>query len=231
MAKTVAIVQSSYIPWKGHFDLINASDEFIFLEHAQYVKRSWRNRNRIKTAQGVQWLTLPVKVKGRYHQRIDEVEFANDEWGRVHFETLRHAYGSAPYFSDYEALLGKFYSPSSWHKLSDLNVAFAKDICDVLGIQTRLSLSTDYRVVDGADECLLSLTQQAGGDCYLSGPTAKGRLDEQIFRDAGVDIRYFDYSDYPTYDQVHPPFEHAVTVLDLLFCTGPDAPKYMKTLQ
>ena len=70
MGKRVAIVQSCYIPWKGYFDLINGVDEFILLDDVQYSRANWRNRNRIKTPDGTAWLTIPVRGKGRYHQKI-----------------------------------------------------------------------------------------------------------------------------------------------------------------
>ncbi len=228
MAKSVAIVQSNYIPWKGYFDLINAVDEFIFLDHVQYTKRTFRNRNRIKTAQGPKWLTVPVRVKGRYDQRIDEVEIDAPDWAETHLKTLYHAYGAAPSFdASWPLVEGLYDAPPSM--LSEVNRSFVATICETLGITTTLSVSTDYETVEGADECLLVLTEQAGGDHYVSGPTARGRLDESIFDEAGVSVSYFDYDGYPEYDQPHPPFEHAVTILDLLFCVGADAPRYMKT--
>ena len=99
--KTVAIVQSCYIPWKGYFDLINLVDEFILYDDRQYTRRDWRNRNRIKTPQGSQWLTIPVEVKGRYDQRIDETRISDPDWAEQHWKTLTHNYASAPHFDDY----------------------------------------------------------------------------------------------------------------------------------
>ena len=98
--KRVAIVQSNYIPWKGYFDLIAASDEFILLDDVQYTRRDWRNRNKIKTSTGVQWLTIPVEVKGKYHQRVSDVLVSDADWARSHWRTLAHCYGKAPYFRE-----------------------------------------------------------------------------------------------------------------------------------
>src|SRR5918992_4689365 len=98
--KRVAIVQSSYIPWKGYFDLIRAADEFVLLDDVQFTKRDWRSRNRIKTQNGPAWLSLPVQSKGRYLQRIDQVVVADADWGRQHWARLRASYGKMPYFDD-----------------------------------------------------------------------------------------------------------------------------------
>ena len=225
--KSVACVQSNYIPWKGYFDLIASVDEFIFLDDAQYTKRGWRNRNRIKTPQGPVWLTVPVRVKGRYEQRIDETELAGEEWADKHFESLRHAYGRAPHFDDVAPMVREVYA-SECTMLSDLNQRFIREICAVLGIGTRLVRSTDYDASGRGDARLVSLCQEAGATAYLSGPTAAHRLDESLFTDVGVSVSYMDYDGYPEYDQLYPPFVHEVTVLDLLFHTGAQAPSYMK---
>jgi hypothetical protein len=100
-AKTVAIVQSCYIPWKGYFDLVAGADEFILYDDRQFTRRDWRNRNRIKTPNGVQWLTIPVNVKGKYHQRIDETTISDPDWAQRHWKTLVHSYTAAPSFAEY----------------------------------------------------------------------------------------------------------------------------------
>jgi len=100
MGKRIAAIQSSYIPWKGYFDAINVVDEFILLDEVQFTKRDWRNRNKIKTSQGIQWLTIPVAVKGRYLQRIDETRIADSGWAQRHWSTLTHTYRRAAAFDD-----------------------------------------------------------------------------------------------------------------------------------
>ncbi len=103
-SKTVAIVQSNYIPWRGYFDLINSADEFILYDDAQYTIRDWRNRNLIKTADGPRWLTIPVKVKGKYLQKIKETVISDPSWGLQHWASLTHSYSKAAFFSEYESL-------------------------------------------------------------------------------------------------------------------------------
>src|SRR5436309_9737080 len=141
-AKTVAIVQSCYIPWKGYFDLINFADEFIFFDDRQYTKRDWRNRNRIKTPTGSRWLSIPVQVKGRYHQRIDETFVDGSDWRKRHWETLRHQYMSAPYFGQFAAKVqGLYLGDVQEMRLSAINRRFIDGICECLAIKTTFSWS------------------------------------------------------------------------------------------
>ena len=227
--KRVAIVQSCYIPWKGYFDLINLVDEFILYDDRQYTRRDWRNRNRIKTPQGTQWLTIPVDVKGRYDQRIDETRITDPGWAEKHWKTLTHNYGSAPHFGVYREILEALYRRATDQRLSIVNRTFLEAINDLLGIETPLSWSTDYEAEGMKTARLVSLCREAEATIYLSGPSARDYMDEDLFAQAGIELEYMDYSDYPEYDQPHPPFEHTVTILDLLFSVGEEAPRYMKS--
>jgi hypothetical protein len=227
--KIVGVVQSSYIPWKGYFDLIGRADEFILYDDRQYTRRDWRNRNRIKTRLGTQWLTIPVQVRGRYLQRIDETLVSDPEWAMRHWETLRHAYAAAPHFGAYAPQLETLYGElESEPRLSVINRRFLELICKLLGIETPISWSTDYAVSGGRTERLVSLCRAAGATTYLSGPSARAYLDESLFEAAAIDVEYMDYGGYLEYPQLHPPFEHRVSVLDLLFSVGDDAPEYLK---
>jgi len=226
--KRVAIVQSSYIPWKGYFDLIRAVDEFILLDEVQFTKRDWRSRNRIKTKDGVAWLTIPVESKGKYDQRICDTVIAAPGWGMRHWRTLSSAYARAGFFTTYAPAFEAFYSAPSSDRLSLVNRALIDAICCALGITTPIRWSTDYDARDGRNTRLIDLCAAAGATGYLSGPAARSYLDEPAFAAAGIEVRFADYSGYPEYPQLHPPFEHAVSALDLLFCTGPRALEYMK---
>jgi hypothetical protein len=230
VGKRVAIVQSCYIPWKGYFDLIGLVDEFILYDDRQYTRRDWRNRNRIKTAHGSQWLTIPVEVKGRYEQRIDETVVSDPVWGERHWKTLQHTYGSAPHFEEYRDLVEELYRNPGGMQLSKINRQFLQALCDLLGIGTTLSWSTDYKAEGAKTERLVSLCRAAGADAYLSGPRAREYLDEERFAEAGIALDYIDYSGYSEYPQLHPPFDHNVTILDLIFNTGRDAPRHMKSV-
>lgn len=227
--KTVAIVQSCYIPWKGYFDLIKEADEFVLFDDRQFTRRDWRNRNRIKTPQGLTWLTVPVEVKGRYLQRIDETRVSDGAWAKKHWRTLEHVYASAPFFAEYRERFSALYESLDDERLSAINRRLLEEICGVLGIETKLSWSTDYVVEGDRTQRLVELCQAAGANIYLSGPRARAYLEEQLFADAGIAVRYFDYNGYPEYPQLYPPFAHEVTVLDLIFNTGAVAPQFLKS--
>jgi len=233
-AKRVAIVQSNYIPWKGYFDLIHSVDEFILYDDVQYTRRDWRNRNRIKTKQGVSWLTIPVSVKGRYLQKIHETTVSDPGWSSRHWRAIGHSYSRAPFFRSYKELFERLYLGCRESALSRINRQFLEAICEILGIRTRISWSGDYDPPPGElekSERLIYLCKRAGASSYLSGPAAREYLEPKRFEEAGIGLSYFDYSGYPEYNQPYPPFEHYVSVIDLVFSEGPDAVRYMKSFQ
>jgi len=230
MGKRVAIVQSNYIPWKGYFDLVGLVDEFILFDDRQYTRRDWRNRNRVKTAQGVVWLTIPVDVKGKYEQRIDETRIADLSWAERHWTTLAHAFRAAPAFETFAPRVRAAYERVAKEPLlSVVNRAFIELVCEMLGISTTLRWSTEYAAAGTRTERLVELCVEAGATTYLSGPAAQAYIDESLFAVAGVALEYMDYSGYPEYPQLYPPFEHAVTILDLIFNVGTEAPRYLKS--
>jgi len=225
--KKVAIVQSNYIPWKGYFDMIAAVDEFILYDDMQYTRRDWRNRNQIKTPQGIQWLTIPVQVKGKYHQKIRETEIEGSDWAAAHWKTLVQNYRRTPHFAEITEWLEPLYLNESYSHLSQLNRRFIEAICNYLSINTVITDSWDYRLVDGKTERLVDLCIQTGATEYVSGPAAKGYVDEQVFVDNGIGLTWFDYGGYPEYPQLWGEFIHGVTILDLLFNCGKDSSRYM----
>jgi len=224
--KKVAILQSNYIPWKGYFDMIAAVDEFVLYDDVQFTKNDWRNRNRIKTQNGVQWLSVPA---GQDISRlIREVELKDHRWQAKHWSTLVHSYKRAPYFDSIAAGLEPLYLGREYSHLSQLNRTLIEFVCGQLGIKTRVSNSWDYALVGGQSERLVNLCEQAGASEYISGPSARNYLDESLFTDRGIKVTWFDYGGYPEYPQLWGEFEHAVSILDLLFNCGGDAPRYMK---
>jgi hypothetical protein len=229
-AKRVAIVQSNYIPWKGYFDLIRACDEFILYDDAQYTERDWRNRNRIKTANGLLWLTVPVDGGGHGKQAVKDVRIAGSDWAREHWNALTRAYGKAPHFKRYQDVFEPFYLGGTPGTLSEVNRRLIEAVCGLLGIATRIRSSMDYGVDagPGPTEKLLRLCEKADASEYLSGPSAKAYLKEPLFKERGIRLVFADYSGYPEYPQMHPPFVHEVSALDLLFNAGPDAVRYLK---
>lgn len=226
--KKIAIVQSNYIPWKGYFDMIAAVDEFIIYDDMQYTRRDWRNRNQIKTPQGVQWLTIPVSVKGKYDQKIRETQIISDNWAKEHWKALEQNYKRAKYFDDIAEWLQPIYFSKLKSELSQVNKMYIELICRFLNIDTKIKCSWDYELIGGKSERLASLCKQAGGTEYISGPSAKEYIDEDVFNSLGINVNWFDYGNYLCYPQLWGEFRHDVTILDLLFNCGKNAPKYMR---
>lgn len=229
--KTIAILQSNYIPWKGYFDLIHMVDEFILYDDMQYTRRDWRNRNMIKTSNGLDWLTIPVEVKGKYFQKINETKVSDQSWRKSHWTSISQNYSKAKYFKDYRDRFEAIYRDSSEEMLSKINHRFLTEICDILGIKTKISWSMDYQLVDGKTERLAGLVKSAGGTHYISGPAAKDYIVDSVFSDQGIALSYIDYAGYPPYSQLYGEFQHTVTVLDLIFNEGPNATQFMKSFQ
>lgn len=225
---TVAIVQSCYIPWKGYFDLIGSVDEFIIYDDMQYTRRDWRNRNLIKTPQGLSWLTVPVKVKGKYFQSIRETEVDGQRWRGDHWKALQQNYRRAPHFDLISGVLAPYYLEKEYASLSDLNRALLEALCPLLGIATPMKWSWEYELGDGKTERLVNLCRQAGATTYISGPAARDYIEPHLFAEANIELRYFDYSGYPEYPQLWGEFQHGVSVVDLLMNCGPEAKNYMK---
>lgn len=226
--KKVAIVQSNYIPWKGYFDMVAAVDEFILYDDMQYTRRDWRNRNQIKTPQGVQWLTVPVKVKGKYNQTIRETEIEGAQWATDHWKALYQNYRRAPYFTEIASWLEPLYLEEPPSHLSVLNRRLIEAICAFLGIKTKISNSWDYPLSKGKTERLADLSATAGGGEYISGPAAKNYIEESVFAELGIKLTWFEYAGYPEHPQLWGEFTHGVTILDLLFNCGNVAPRYMR---
>ncbi|KKL00434.1 hypothetical protein EIK76_03380 [Rheinheimera mesophila] len=226
--KKVAIVQSNYIPWKGYFDLINSVDEFILYDDAQYTRRDWRNRNKIMTSQGVQWLTIPVNQVD-FEQKIIDTTVSDKSWSKKHWKSITQNYSKATFFEEYRREIENLYMDCQEDKLSNINYNFITTINKILGIKTKIRWSGEFELVEGKTMKLLDICKQCGADTYLSGPAAKDYFDMELAKEVGIKVEWMDYSGYPDYRQLHKPFEHGVTVLDLIFNEGPNAVSFMKT--
>jgi len=225
--RRVAILQSNYIPWKGYFDLIHMVDEFVLFDTAQYTRNDWRNRNRIKTRTGLAWLSIPVK--NRFKQTIQEAEVNDPLWNERHWKTLIQHYSRARYFQMYRSRFEELYRGCDEKLLSRLNHRFLTAICEILGIKTRISWSSQYPEIENRTERLVQWCKLLNANEYLTGPAAKEYIDENRFARAGIKLRYMDYSGYPEYGQLYPPFDHAVSIVDLIFNEGPNTARYMKS--
>lgn len=227
--KKVAIIQSNYIPWKGYFDIINLVDEFILLDDVQYTRRDWRNRNLIKTNHGLQWLTIPVNIKDNYLAKINEITIADKQWPVKHWAAIKQNYAKANFFKEYKEAIEQLYVQTLEDYLSQVNFRFITAINQLLGISTKISFSFEYGAAEGKNERLIELCKKADATEYISGPSAKIYLQEELFLKQGIKVSWIDYSGYKPYRQLSPPFEHGVSVLDLLFNEGPAAKHYMKS--
>lgn len=229
--KKIAISQSNYIPWKGYFDLINMVDEFILYDDMQYTKRDWRNRNKIQTPQGLKWLSIPVEVKGKYFQKISETKISEKDWGKKHWNTIKHNYSKAKYFEEYKSIFEELFLNSNEEYLSQINYQFIIAICKILGINTKIRWSSEFKLIDGQTEKLLGICKDCSADIYISGPAAKDYFDEELAEREKIQVEWMDYSGYPEYIQLNQPFEHGVTILDLIFNEGTNATKFMKSFK
>lgn len=229
--KKIAILQSNYIPWKGYFDLINMVDEFILYDDMQYTKRDWRNRNKIQTQKGLKWLSIPVEVKGKYLQKINETKISEKNWGKKHWQQIKQHYAKAPYFEEYKDIFEELYINSTEEYLSQINYKFIVAICKILDISTKIRWSSEFDLRDGQTEKLLGICKDCKADVYLSGASAQNYFDEELAKKNNISVQWMDYSGYIQYTQMYDYFEHGVSILDLIFNIGVDSKKFMKSFK
>lgn len=220
----IAIMQPTFLPWVGYFDLIDRVDRFVYLDTVPLTRQSWQHRNRIKTAQGLQWLSLPVTASVSEKTPIMDATL-----GAVKAQKLRRAieqnYARARYFKAlwprFEPLFAQV-EPGAG--LADLNIALIEAGCAVLAIETPRLRASSLPRADGRIERLIEMTRALGGAIYLSPMGAAAYLAEQphAFPEAGLSLRFQGY-EHPTYGQLFPPFVAGCSFLDLLFNCGPDS--------
>jgi hypothetical protein len=225
----LAVIQPSYIPWRGYFHQIHKADVFMFYDDVQYDKHGWRNRNRVKTANGTIWLTIPVAARGNVveHTPINEIRCASRQWGRKHWLTLQQSYSRAPHFDRYAPLLESFYARRE-DRLAELTIDLTRTLAHELGTDaTRFVRSSELTGIEGSGtDRLMALLRAVGADHFISGPTARAYIDEAKLAAAGVTLEYMRY-EYPEYEQLHPPYDAHVSILDLLFMKGDGAGEYI----
>lgn len=227
--KRVAVLQSNYVPWKGYFELLASVDEFILYEDAQFTNRDWRNRNRIKTPNGLSWLTVPVQTKGLSRQAIRDVRISDSDWQSHHWKQLEWNYRKSLAFEDVSDFVKGLYLNANTENLSVLNRTFIEQISCFLGLETRLTTSGEYSLIsDDRTEKLISLCKGAGASVYVTGPKARAYLDEAKFHEAGLEVEWFSYGPYREYPQLFGTFVHEVSILDLLLNCGVDSREYLR---
>jgi WbqC-like protein len=228
MTRRIAITQSNYLPWKGYFDLIRSVDAVVLYDEVQFTRRDWRNRNQILTRDGLSWLTVPVQVKGKYDQTIDSTLVSGNSWAQSHWKSIAHAYARADFFTEYSRPFRDFYEKDVPEHLSEINRSLIEIVLELLQISTPLSWSRDFpRTHEGRTERLVSICLSAGATTYVSGPAAKNYLDVGLFEREQITVEWFDYDGYPEYRQLHRPFVHNVSAIDLLLNMGPDSLRFL----
>ncbi len=224
----VGVIQSSFLPWRGYFDFIDDCDLFIFYDDLQFSKGSWRNRNKIKTPSGSQWITVPVIKTGLATLIQDTLISDKYDWQNKILAQIKQSYQKAKFFDVYFSEFEKEFYSRNWTTISELNQTLTKWLMNILGIETPLGRSSEYQLEGKSTERLINLLKAVGAKVYLSGPAGGDYLEKNKFLEEGVALEYKSY-DYEPYPQLHGEFEGAVTVLDLLFNVGQEARRYLKS--
>jgi hypothetical protein len=223
--KKAALIQSNYLPWKGYFDIIHDVDVFVFVEDVQYTRKDWRNRNKIKTRYGTEWISVPVV--GGVHQKICETRINySKNWINRHKALIKENYVGSEYFEAYKEDIFEIYN-HNFETLSELNIYAVKKICKILDINTELINSTTLNTHGTKDDKIIEICNKIGADVYLSGPAAKVYIVDEKFERAGITLEYKDYSGYPQYSQLWGEFDHFFSIIDIIFNCGDKAPYYI----
>jgi WbqC-like protein len=220
-ARAVAIHQPHYLPWLGYLAKLDRADTFVYLDTVQYEKNGWQNRNRIKTPQGAQWLTVPVRH--RFGQPIAEVEVAETEgWRRKHRQALATHYGGAPHFAAAWPALEALYA-TPWERLADLAVASTECLARLAGLHCpTLRASSLGPLPEEPTERLVAICRALGADTYLAGGSGPGYMDLDRFARAGIAVLVQDYR-HPQYPQRYGPFVAQLAAVDLICNAGPES--------
>ncbi len=210
--------------------MMNMADEFILFDDVQYTRRDWRNRNKIKSPAGLHWLTIPVDVKSNFHIEIRDVKIADTKWKKKHWHAILHSYAKAKHFAEYKDAFEELYSGCTERHLSEINLRFLNYIKSVLSIDTPLKWSWEYKINSKDKNMkLIEMCIAAKAGIYISGPSAKGYIDERLFEEHHIKILWMNYENYPEYTQLFSPFEHQVSAVDLILNEGVNAKTFLKS--
>lgn len=222
----VIITQSNYIPWKGYFSAMREATHLVLYDDMQYTKRDWRNRNQLITPDGPKWLSIPIEVKGKYLQKINESKVSDLEWGIKHWNFIESNYKKTPYFNEYKEHFKDLYLNPPSEFLSEINLAFIKKIIILLNIDIKILSSKEFELKGDKTEKLVNICKELNAIKYYTGPAAKDYIDEDLFFINNIEIEYYNFSGYPEYKQQWNGFDHAVSILDMFFNLGPGVIKY-----
>jgi hypothetical protein len=227
---TAVILQPSYLPWRGYFHLMRRADVFVHYDDVQYTRQDWRSRNRIRVPGGVEWLTIPVENAGFLTNRLpikDARVHWGRQWNRSHRDKIVRSYARTPHFARYFPAIDEVLGARE-DLLTAYTIPLVERLAAALGVASIPFVRSSELGIEDDDptERLVRICAHLGADRYLSGPSAKDYLDESHFTRAGIELEYMDYR-YPAYRQIDDLYEPAVSVIDLLFMTGEQAPDYI----
>ena len=214
----VSVHQPQYLPWLGYFDKIDRADVFVLLDNVQFKKNEWQNRNKIKTANDWQWLTVPVMYK--YPQLINEVEINNrDKWRHRQRQAILSNYKKAPFWIFLEEFFEEIFS-FEWQYISQLNIHVVRKLAELLGITTPIHVASELdEFPEDPDDRLIALTKHFNADIYLAGSGGKEYMNMEKYTRSGVKVIFQEYS-HPVYDQLFGAFEPFMSVVDLIYNHG-----------
>lgn len=219
----VGIHQPNFLPWLGYFYKLAKSDVFVLLDNVQYTKNSFINRNRIKTPQGAKWFTVPVKIKGRFGQLIEDVEINNlVDWRKKHLGALEANYKKARFFETIFQELKTIYYTDDWSNLCELNIQLLEWVLSMLKLEKKLVRASDLNVEGESTQLLINIVKTLGGDVYLSGFGGAKYQEEKLFKEAGITLAYYEF-EHPIYPQLWSDFIFNLSIIDLLFNHGPES--------
>lgn len=226
----VSINQPAYLPWLGYFDRVAASDVRVVLDHVQFEKNSFTNRNKVRTAAGWCWLTVPVSTSGKFGCAIEKLEIApGRDWRSKHWESLRMNYTRAEHFADHAKFFDGLFR-REWRLLKPLMDEITAYLLAAFEIRTPLVFSSDLKPVGTKSDLVLNICRELKATRYLSGPLGKDYLDEAAFERAGIAVEYHRYN-HPTYPQAFPGFEPNMAAVDLLFNCGTASSRILRNAE
>jgi hypothetical protein len=215
----VAIHQPQYLPWLGYLDKLDRADVFVLLDTVQFKKNEWQNRNRIRTAQGWQYLTVPVLHE--FLQRLDQVRINNQtDWRRKHQTALETHYRKAPHYDRYVPAFRELYI-RDWERLAPLNIEVIRMLTEAFGITTKLVEASRFSTREEQTGRLVDLCRALGADRYLAGEGGRAYMNLAEFEAAGITVEFQEFA-HPEYAQVYAPFITGLSAIDLLFNCGSD---------
>ena len=213
--------QPAYLPWGGYIKRIALSDTFIVLDNVQFEKNSYTNRNKVKTANGTSWLTVPVNLKGHTSNSIKDIAIENNQpWPKKHWKTIQQNYGKSPYFSLHEEFFTQMYT-KKWVFLHELNSHFLKYVLDILEIDTNIVYLSDTDVTGRKQDLILELCQYFSASEFIFGPLGKDYVEEKKFNESNIQLHFHEYTS-PSYEQLWGDFIPNLSILDMLMNVEPD---------